>query len=344
MAANYWDSSQRKHWTFTKDQLATMRQNLEEEDPALVQSFGLPQLRHLNIFFNQQISRLGKRLGTRQQAMATAQVYIKRFYTKVEIRRTNPFLVITTALYLACKMEECPQHIRLMTQEARSLWTDMQLFHDPSKIGECEFWIISELSSQLIVHQPYRTLTNLQSNLGLTGEEMTLAWNIINDHFMTDLPLLYPPHIIAFTAILLAIVFRPSPTSQGTGTGQGGSSGAAAAALSQPNVAGVNAMTAALSQLQNRAQPPTPGAAGVPSQGQAGQHVDGTSNALKQERFSKVHRFGLWLATETDIDIEAMVDCTQELISFYDCQEQYNDKLTREQIVRFIKARGLDKS
>lgn len=55
--------------------------------------------------------------------MATAQVYVKRFYTKVEIRRTNPFLVITTALYLACKMEECPQHIRLMTQEARSLWT-----------------------------------------------------------------------------------------------------------------------------------------------------------------------------------------------------------------------------
>lgn len=70
-----------------------------------------------------EINRLGKRLGARQQAMATAQVYIKRFYTKVEIRRTNPFLVITTALYLACKMEECPQHIRLMTQEARSLWT-----------------------------------------------------------------------------------------------------------------------------------------------------------------------------------------------------------------------------
>lgn len=55
--------------------------------------------------------------------MATAQVYVKRFYTKVEIRRTNPFLVITTALYLACKMEETPQHIRLINQEARSLWT-----------------------------------------------------------------------------------------------------------------------------------------------------------------------------------------------------------------------------
>lgn len=53
MAANYWESTQRKHWQFTKEQLAAMRQKLEDEDPGLVQSFGLPQLRHLNIFFNQ---------------------------------------------------------------------------------------------------------------------------------------------------------------------------------------------------------------------------------------------------------------------------------------------------
>ena len=54
--------------------------------------------------------------------MATAQVYMKRFYCKVEVRRTNPFLVIATALYLACKMEECPQHIRLVVSEAKALW------------------------------------------------------------------------------------------------------------------------------------------------------------------------------------------------------------------------------
>jgi cyclin C len=72
-----------------------------------------------------EVGRLGKRLVIRQQAIATAQMYIKRFYTKVEIRRTNPYLVISTALYLACKMEECPQHIRLIVQEARSLWPGM---------------------------------------------------------------------------------------------------------------------------------------------------------------------------------------------------------------------------
>lgn len=66
-------------------------------------------------------------MTTRQQALATAQVYIKRFYTKVEIRQTNPYLVLTTAFYLACKMEECPQHIRFVVGEARGLWPGMRI-------------------------------------------------------------------------------------------------------------------------------------------------------------------------------------------------------------------------
>lgn len=53
MAANYWESTQRKHWQFTKDELANVRQRLEDDDPGLVQMFPLPQLRHLNIYFNQ---------------------------------------------------------------------------------------------------------------------------------------------------------------------------------------------------------------------------------------------------------------------------------------------------
>lgn len=61
-------------------------------------------------------------MSVRQQALATAQVYIRRFYSKVAIRRTNPYLVLVTALYLACKMEECPQHIRVVVSEARQLW------------------------------------------------------------------------------------------------------------------------------------------------------------------------------------------------------------------------------
>ncbi|CAI4219679.1 unnamed protein product [Parascedosporium putredinis] len=304
MSANYWVSTHRNHWIFPKDELATMRQKLERENSDLVQMFTLPEARHLYIYFNQQISRLSKRLKIRQQAIATAQVYIKRFFTRVEIRRTNPYLVIATAVYLACKIEECPQHIRLIVSEARSLWQDF-ISLDTSKLGECEFFLISEMSSQLIVHQPYRTLTSLQTDLRISNEDFALAWSIINDHYMTDLPLLYSPHTVALTAILLALVLRPNPPSSG-----GQVPGASIA--------------------QNRSLA-------------SGRHPQPSDKEKPMEaKVGRVQRFVVWLA-DSDVDIAAMVDCTQEIISFYNAQEQYNDKLTREQISRFVKARGLDK-
>lgn len=53
MAANYWESTQRKFWQFDRKTLTDMRQNLEQEDLALVQQYPLPEWRHLSIFFNQ---------------------------------------------------------------------------------------------------------------------------------------------------------------------------------------------------------------------------------------------------------------------------------------------------
>lgn len=262
--------------------------------------------------------RLSKRIQVRQQCMATAQVYLKRFYSKVEIRRTNPYLVITTAVYLACKMEEAPQHIRLIVTEARTLWSDF-ISLDTSKIGECEFFLISEMSSQLIIHQPYRTLSSLRAEVPMTEEDATLAKSVINDSYMTDLPLLCAPHIIALAAILLALVLRPNSAMPG----QSGSGHAAAAGLA--------AAQAALSQAQARA-------------GQTGLTADNPELKKKpqESRVARVQQFAAWLA-ESNVDIPAMVDATQEIISFYECHEQYNDKLTREQINRFVKARGLDK-
>lgn len=84
--------------------------------------------------------------------------------------------------------------------------------NDISKIGECEFQMISAFSARLIVHHPYRTLLDLAPTFAMTTEESALAHSIINDHYNTDLPLLYPPHVIAVTAIFLSIVLRPMPS------------------------------------------------------------------------------------------------------------------------------------
>ena len=72
---------------------------------------------------------------------------------------------------------------------------------DTAKLGECEFYLISEMNSQLIVHHPYRTLLDLQTSLALSPDEMSLAWYVINDHYLTDLPMLHPPHVITMTSV-----------------------------------------------------------------------------------------------------------------------------------------------
>jgi cyclin C len=163
------------------------------------------------------------------------------------------------------------------------------------------------MSSQMIVHHPYRSLTALQTTFSLTQEESALAWSVINDHYMTDLPLLFAPHTIAIMSILLALVLRPNTTGiQSAGSSAGNIASAAHAALSSA------------------------------SQAKAGTEKPGGAAR------TKVQKLANWLA-ESNIDIEAIVDCTQEIISFYEFQEQYNEKLTREQINRFVKARGLDK-
>ncbi|KAH9865436.1 hypothetical protein J1614_009019 [Plenodomus biglobosus] len=293
MASSYWESTQRKFWTFTKQQLAVERKKIEDSERNIVNLYPLPDLRHLSIYFYHQLQKMARPLGIRQQALATAQVYVRRFYTKIEIRRTNPALVLATALYLACKMEECPQHIRMVLAEARHCWDTS--FNDISKIGECEFTLISEMNSQLIIHHPYRSLGELQAQFQLTQEENALAWSIINDHYLTDLPLLHAPHVIAITAMFLAVVLKPT---------QGGL---------QVNAAG---MTSALQSLGNA------------------RSAGGAQN--------RVQKLVDWLA-ESNVDIEAVVECTQELISLYEVWESYADKTCKDQIAKFVKVRGLDK-
>ncbi|KAI1973117.1 RNA polymerase II holoenzyme cyclin-like subunit [Ophidiomyces ophidiicola] len=303
MAADYWASTQYHSWLFDREELGEARKALADAERAFIQQYPLPDLRLFNIYIHQQLNKLSKRLTVRQQAVATAQVYVKRFYTKVEIRRTNPYLLLTTAFYLACKIEECPQHIRLVLGEARGLWPEF-IVPDGAKIGECEFWLISELNSQLILHHPYRTLSELQSAIPMTSEELGLAWSIINDHYLTDLPLLHPPHVIAVTALCIAVIFK---------VGQ------------QPVLipSGPSSVTGALRE----------GCTNVLSA-----MTDRPSGSMPARIQSTVG----WIAN-SEVDIEAVVECTQEIVSLYEVWEQYSDKLCREQVGRFVKSRGLDK-
>lgn len=158
------------------------------------------------------------------------------------------------------------------------------------------------MNSQLIVHHPYRTLTDLQRELSLTSDEVALAWSVINDHYLTDLPLLYPPHVIAVMSIIVAIVFKPS---------QAGFHGSAAPSLAGAMRDGGASMFAALGG----------GGAGPPP---------------------RIQKLVGWLA-ESDVDIPAVVECTQELVSLYEIWEHYSEKNCKELLTRMVKSQNLDR-
>ncbi|KAF2216944.1 hypothetical protein CERZMDRAFT_89737 [Cercospora zeae-maydis SCOH1-5] len=321
MAANYWDSTQAKFWTFTKDELAETRKELEKANQALHNKYALPERRHMNIYFQQQLTKLARRMSLRQQALATAQVYMKRFYLRVEIRKTSPYLIMATAVYLACKMEECPQHIRLMLGEAARQWPELGV-SESSKIGECEFALISTLSSRLICHHPYRPLNEFAQIFGLSTEESNLAHSIVNDIYLTDLVLLYPPHVLAVTALVLAVVLRPSgqpPGLQAHSTH--GPMGQSSPTMGSPTSASAPGF------------PPTMNAAA------AQQAFLGSFSGLRQAG-PKLSKIVDWLA-ESKIDVPAVIDSTQEMISLYAVwEESYNERACKEAITRFVKDGG----
>ncbi|KAF9935827.1 hypothetical protein BGZ65_002966 [Modicella reniformis] len=198
MAANFWTSSHSTHWILDRRRLQdAMREDLEYVDIATLTRIKM-------WYYNRKI---GKRLQFRQQVVATAIVYFKRFYTKNSMRSTDPSLVAATCIYLACKIEECPQHIKHIITEMKTALANHGGFdYDTSKVAEFEFYLLEELEFYLIVYHPYRDLTLIAKELKIEESNLQTAWFVINDSYRTDVCLLYAPHMIALAALYIICV------------------------------------------------------------------------------------------------------------------------------------------
>lgn len=222
MSADYWNSSQRNQWQLTRFLLLEARRKVLLLERKMIQN-GLikdyPNIIYdynMRIYLHNLLIKLGRRLNIRQIALATAEIYLTRFLTRVSIKEVNVYLLITTCLYVACKIEECPQHIRLIISEARNIWPEY-IPHDVTKLAEFEFYLIEEMDSYLLLHHPYKSLIQIRDFLKnnyahygfkLTEEELQNAWSLINDSYITDIHLLLPPHTIAVATIYITIVLK----------------------------------------------------------------------------------------------------------------------------------------
>uniref|UniRef100_A0A2K5F8B8 Cyclin C n=1 Tax=Aotus nancymaae TaxID=37293 RepID=A0A2K5F8B8_AOTNA len=99
MAGNFWQSSHYLQWILDKQDLLKERQKdlkfLSEEE-----------YWKLQIFFTNVIQALGEHLKLRQQVIATATVYFKRFYARYSLKSIDPVLMAPTCVFLASKVEE----------------------------------------------------------------------------------------------------------------------------------------------------------------------------------------------------------------------------------------------
>lgn len=342
MAANYWSSTQKQNWLFEPYEIADLREEIEKQHAKAIEQYPLPDRRLVFIFIKDRIIQLSKRLSFRQQCVATALVYLHRYFLFNAMQNVNIYLLTATAFYLASKTEESPHHIRLVASESRQQWPEY-VPSDPARLGEMEFCLISEMHSQLIVWHPYRSLTALKENskLALTNEELSLAWSIINDTFMSDLPLTCPPYLIAVTAMFLAVIFVPGKSSL---------------ELKQPpqdlqslmdagrfaSLGGRSGILTTIGQaLDNSAVPPGSNGIGKQNiQSPAGSSVKAKTlaAAASSEKMQNIVQF----LVESDIDVTRMIDATQEMISLYEVWEQYNEKAVKEAVARCIRGQHLE--
>ncbi|KAH9274621.1 hypothetical protein BASA83_002805 [Batrachochytrium salamandrivorans] len=163
------------------------------------------------LYYSNLIQHACKRLHIRQPVVGTALVYWRRFFTKNALFEIDPMLVAGTAIYVACKIEECPHHIRNVASEMAALGGDL-FPYDAAAIADFEYYLIEELDFSLIMFHPYRPLQQILEKLHLTKKYLQPAWYVINDTYKTDLMLIYPPHMIALAAIFISTSLPDSDT------------------------------------------------------------------------------------------------------------------------------------
>ncbi|BGP38873.1 RNA polymerase II holoenzyme cyclin-like subunit [Rhodotorula kratochvilovae] len=226
MSANFYLSSHANLHLHPRAALITAR--LEDYRLANEQELGW-----IEIWSASAMQKICKRLGLRQQVLATAIVFFRRFYLRNSYCETDPALVAAACCYVAAKAEETPVHVKSAVGEAKVVFNDMGLHSftsDNHRLAEMEFYLLEELDFHLVVFHPYRALVQLcgrdggPSAGGDEGKEgrkgmlemddtaLQMAWFIINDTFRSSLCLVHPPHLIAVAAIYLAFALHPPPS------------------------------------------------------------------------------------------------------------------------------------
>lgn len=259
---------------------------------------------------------------------------MNRFLIKVLLKEINVYLLVTACLYAACKIEECPQHIRLITSEARNLWPEY-IPQDITKLAEFEFYLIEEMDLFLVLHHPYRSLLQIRDYLSdnfvvygftLTDDELQNSWSLINDSYITDLHLLLPPHIIAIATIYITIVLKKNITSLRLGNNSISND----SAVMDPNLKS-NPHSIHADDLMALASGGSNTINDMPNPSSAQNALDsnGFHDIELDENTIKINKF-MGFVDHSHVNLNQVVEAIQDIINLYAVWNRYNENTVKK--------------
>lgn len=142
-----------------------------------------------------------------KSVLGTACMYFKRFYLNNSVMEHHPRIIMLTCVFLACKVDEfnvsSAQYVGNLGENPLGQEKVLE------QILEYELLLIQQLNFHLIVHNPYRPfegfLIDLKTRYPVLENPEVLrkaADDFLHRVALTDACLLFPPSLIALTAIL----------------------------------------------------------------------------------------------------------------------------------------------
>lgn len=212
MSVDFWESSQRQVMEEYAQLTATATSPKRQTHAARRDKGCLTkdEIEVITMWLAQKIFKCAQLSKTklRSRVAATAVTYMKRFYIKNAFVDFNPLAVAPACILLASKVEECLEWPgQILESWRQTVGTKDKRWGDTKEaIIEAEVDLLLSLGGSLLVHHPYRPLELFLKDA--TAEQQCLgnAWSLVNDSFIFDVGLTYPPHIIALACMHMASV------------------------------------------------------------------------------------------------------------------------------------------
>ncbi|RUS23158.1 hypothetical protein BC937DRAFT_91845 [Endogone sp. FLAS-F59071] len=160
------------------------------------------------------ILTVGMTLKLPQVTLATATVFLHRFYMRRSLKDYNYYEIGATCIFLATKVEETGRKMKdiVVTVAAKaSKKDDMQLSEGSKEYNKwrdtilyLEEVLLEAICFDLTIEHPYQCLLKIIEKIEGSRKLAQTAWAFVNDSLRTPLCVIHKPHVIAAAALYLA--------------------------------------------------------------------------------------------------------------------------------------------